>query len=438
MSNTSTMLLTEATSAKVDPKAIIKDPEQLRERGLNPDLYIAIVPAELGMAGKVNRNGRVYVPEEFVEQHGLVNQRVREEFVDGEENHPNFLQGPGFRIPGRLIHAETYVDESGVTRARGEFAMMNTTAGKDMLVYIEAGLPVGTSSRGRGKVEEHVLNEDSPFLALNPEREGETVALIREFKLERTPYDFVRDPSALTYAKGGDPRLEAIREMVSEQILTFFGMEETMPAPKNPEATGFSQEQLDAAVAEAKAQVLGEARIAAALALAEQLNPDAKPVEDIVAALEQVEARADELAEKLAEAQAQAVAEKTGLETKLDKLTEQVQALTEARAKIEREQALAQAIDSVCEASARPKAMREFLQNLASAGLVPDADKAKALAEQFEKTLKQSIEIATQEAETTAVDEAVDSPAPVSVDENTNPRVPVDVLAQAVAALSHN
>lgn len=435
MSNTTAISLVEAVSAEVDVSGIITDPEKLAERGLNPKHYIAIVPTELGMAGRVNRNGRIYVPEEFEAEHERLNERLKKDFVDSEENHPNFLSGPGFRIPARLISVETYKDKEGVTRSRGEFAMMNTTAGKDMLVYIEAGLPVGTSSRGRGKVESHVLDDDSPYLDMNPGMEGQTVALIREFKLQKTPYDFVRDPSAMTYTNGGDPRLEAIREMVSQEILQYFGMEETMPAPKNPEASGFSQEQLDAAVAEAKAQVLGEARIVAALALAEQLNPDNKPVDDIVSALEQIEARADDLATKLEAAQAQAVAEKTSLEEKLDKLSEQVEKLNRDRAELERKQALAEAVDAVCESSSRPKAMREFLEGLIGAGLVPDADKAKAAGEQFEKTLKQSIETVTPEAKVEAVDQNADSPTQTSVDETTTPRVSVDCLETAVAAL---
>ncbi len=219
-----------------------------------------------------------------------------------------------------------------------------------------------------------MLDEKSPYLELNREHEGKTVTLIRNFELDRTPYDFVRDPSAATFVAGGNPHLEAIREMVSEQILTFFGMEDTMPDPKNPpEVSGFTQEQLDAAVEEAKASVLGDARIVAALALAEQINPDNKPVEEIVAALEAVETKADELAEKLEAAQAKAVAERTSLEERLDSLNEQVGQLVAARDALQKAQALAEAVDKACETSTRPKAMREYLEGLQEDGLLADS-----------------------------------------------------------------
>jgi hypothetical protein len=439
MSNPTPIQLHEVASAKVDVSGIIKDPEVLRERGLNPDHYIALVPAELGKAGQVTKNDRLYIPEEFTGQHELLEGRLKHEFVDSEENHPNMLQGPGFRIPARLVHVETYVDEQGVTRSRGEFAMMNTTAGKDMLVYIEAGLPVGTSSRGRGIAERHVLDEKSPYLELNREHEGKTVTLIRNFELDRTPYDFVRDPSAATFVAGGNPHLEAIREMVSEQILTFFGMEDTMPDPKNPpEVSGFTQEQLDAAVEEAKASVLGDARIVAALALAEQINPDNKPVEEIVASLEAVETKADELAEKLEAAQAKAVAERTSLEERLDSLNEQVGQLVAARDALQKAQALAEAVDKACETSTRPKAMREYLEGLQEDGLLADSEKVAAQAARFESTLEKAMSTAAPEAKVEAADKDVDSPAPAKVvaTENTNPgHVTVDALRQAVAAV---
>lgn len=439
MSNQTPIALHEVSSAKVDVSGIIKDPEALRGRGLNPDLYIAIVPAELGKAGEVNENIRIYIPEEFVDEHAALEGRLKVEFVDSEENHPNMISGPGFRIPARLIHTETYVDERGVTRSRGEFAMMNTTAGKDMLVYIEAGLPVGTSSRGRGLAERHVLDEKSPYLELNREHEGKTVTLIRNFKLDSTPYDFVRSPSARTFAIGGNPRLEAIREMVSEQILNFFGMEDEMPNPQNPEVSGFTQEQLDAAVEEAKASVLGDTRIVAALSLAEQINPDNKPIEDVIAALEAIETKADELAEKLEAAQAKAVAEKTSLEEKLDKLSEQVEKLTRDRAELERKQALAEAIEKACESSTRPKAMREYLEGLQDDGLLVEAEKVSIQAARFETTLQKAMQTTTDEVKVEAADANADSPTPApkqAVTENTNPgHVTVDVLRQAVAAV---
>ena len=51
-----------------DGKARATICESVEDFGLDPDIYLAVVKAELGRAGVVNRNRRIYKVDEFVAQ----------------------------------------------------------------------------------------------------------------------------------------------------------------------------------------------------------------------------------------------------------------------------------------------------------------------------------------------------------------------------------
>tara|TARA_R110001599_G_scaffold279046_1_gene480329 strand:+ start:162 stop:1433 length:1272 start_codon:yes stop_codon:yes gene_type:complete len=180
--------LTEGVSKRA---VLCEDVEQF---GLDPDVYLAVIEAELGKAGIVNRNRRVYQVDEFVRQNELLIQRVAEEFVDGELGHPD--GGPTFDVPARLISVEVKEDGNTATSS-GRFGILATTSGRDVLTLFRAGMGVGTSSRGSGVVEEMVLEEGGPYSDANSELIGETVFLVKEFHLDT--YDLVRVPSAGTH-----------------------------------------------------------------------------------------------------------------------------------------------------------------------------------------------------------------------------------------------
>ena len=167
--------LTEGVSKRA---VLCEDVEQF---GLDPDVYLAVIEAELGKAGIVNRNRRVYQVDEFVRQNELLIQRVAEEFVD---------------VPARLISVEVKEDGNTATSS-GRFGILATTSGRDVLTLFRAGMGVGTSSRGSGVVEEMVLEEGGPYSDANSELIGETVFLVKEFHLDT--YDLVRVPSAGTH-----------------------------------------------------------------------------------------------------------------------------------------------------------------------------------------------------------------------------------------------
>mgnify|MGYP003637995203 CR=1 FL=1 len=177
-----------------EPTRIVEDVETL---SLDPDIYLAAINAELGRAGIVNKNGRIYRVDEFLQQNERLQARLDAgEFVDGELGHPE--SGATFEVPARLVSVSTMVDGNTAT-AEGTFAILNTTAGRDLLTLYRAGLDVGVSSRGSGLVEKVVLDESSEFIEANPGYIGRSVAIVSEFELDT--YDLVRVPSAGTFVK---------------------------------------------------------------------------------------------------------------------------------------------------------------------------------------------------------------------------------------------
>ncbi len=185
--------------------------EDVEELGLDPDIYIAIVSAELGRAGVVNRNGRIYQVKEFVNQNEKLGRRVSDEFVDGELGHPS--SGPTFEVPARLISVETKVDNE-TALATGKFAILNTSMGKDVLTLFKAGMEIGTSSRGSGILDEVELTSDSRYAEANPDFIGKKVGIVSDFLLDT--YDLVRVPSAGTRVLSIEEALENLSAMQKE------------------------------------------------------------------------------------------------------------------------------------------------------------------------------------------------------------------------------
>lgn len=188
-------LLTEDAS----PAAKLCEDVELYE--LDPDVYIAVVEAELGKAGIVNRNERIYQPEEFIRENMRLASRLADEFVDGELGHPR--GGPTFDVPARLLKVTTESAAPNTATALGTFGILATQTGRDVLTLYRAGMPIGVSSRGEGVLEEITIDEGGPYADLNPEYVGRAVNLVQSFSLDR--YDLVRVPSAGThlYNPGG-------------------------------------------------------------------------------------------------------------------------------------------------------------------------------------------------------------------------------------------
>jgi hypothetical protein len=184
--------------------------DAVKEAGLDPALFLAVVPGECGVAGRANGNNRIYVPEEVANEHARLCDEARSRFVDGERDHPD--AGPTWDVVTRLVDGSVAVLKDGSIKTSARFAILNTTIGRDLLVCWQAGVPVGVSSRGYGRVVEHVLDEKSPYAKMNPDRAGERVSLIQEYELEG--YDWVRTPSAGTFIEPPQREVgEALRKV---------------------------------------------------------------------------------------------------------------------------------------------------------------------------------------------------------------------------------
>ena len=170
--------------------------ESAEDKGLDTDLYLAVIKAELGRGGVVNMNNRIYDVNEFIRENNKLAKRVEEGFVEGELGHP--MGGPTFDVPVQLKEVYVDVDEDQNTAmASGSFAILNTQSGRDVLTLYNAGMPVGTSSRGTGTQELHTIDEDSPYYKANRKHLGKDVNEVKEFSL--LTYDLVRVPSAGTH-----------------------------------------------------------------------------------------------------------------------------------------------------------------------------------------------------------------------------------------------
>ncbi len=179
--------------------------EDVAALGLDPELYIAVIECDFGVAGIINMNRRVYPVADFRSENAALAARIKAgengvDLVDAEEDHPDW--NPTFKVPLAIVELRVDEDEAHPGKAaisRGRVAFLNTTHGRDMLVLYKAGLRIGFSSRGTGWCEDHLVDESSPYWDANEAYRNSWVGEVRGWKLET--YDAVRIPSAGTFAK---------------------------------------------------------------------------------------------------------------------------------------------------------------------------------------------------------------------------------------------
>lgn len=188
--------------------------EAVREAGLDPAIYAAVIPGECGTAGRVNANGRIYKIEESVPEHERLCERAGLEPNFGERDHPQ--AGPSWNVITRFLGGRTEILEDGSAKFYGNFGVLNSSLGQDMLVNWRAGVPIGVSLRARGIVEEHLINESSPYAKMNPDAAGRKVSLVSE--VEFIGYDWVRVPSAGTYLPPPDSNVTEALARLNEAV----------------------------------------------------------------------------------------------------------------------------------------------------------------------------------------------------------------------------
>lgn len=228
----------KARSGEAAIREVLREAQDVASHGLSHDEFIAVVDADLGAAGIVNGNRRIYVPARFVAENAALNHKAQAgEFIAAEAGHPEGL--PTFNVAAKIVSVEC-VDAQGnviqleavesegrtafrfpegveappVAKARGKLAFLRTSEGQDLWCCYRAGMELGTSSRSFGIPVPHKLEGDSPYLEANPDHEGETVDVIEGQEL--ITYDIVTVPSAGTFLQSA-PReaLEAFEHLTT-------------------------------------------------------------------------------------------------------------------------------------------------------------------------------------------------------------------------------
>lgn len=206
-----------------------KKATKVEDFGLSSDDYIAVVPTELGVAGKVNRNERVYPADRFVGENARLAAEIKAGvFSPAEAGHPD---APAtLNVAARLVDValedgagrplafnERAASMPSVVKATGKIAFLKTRAGEDLWTLYKAGMPLGMSSVSYGEAVPHKVEGDSPYAKENPEAIGRTIDIIEGQDLVR--YDVVVDPSASTYLRS-DEAARAAYESLRVQIPT--------------------------------------------------------------------------------------------------------------------------------------------------------------------------------------------------------------------------
>jgi len=362
---------------------IVEDVEAL---SLDPDIYLAAIQAELGRAGLVNKNGRIYKVSEFVGQNAALQNRLENgEFVDGELGHPE--AGATFEVPARLVSVSTVV-EGNTAKAEGVFAILNTTSGRDLLTLFRAGMDVGVSSRGSGVIEKLVLDESSEFIEANPEFLGRSVALVSEFELET--YDLVRVPSAGTFVKRErQDECEGAVEAVKELEMSDQNIEVVEEAPATAVDNVQAESDPLAMLNESQREVLLKIVEAVSFENPEAAN-DNRLAEEVAALREQLDV--DRERSSLNEAEVTA-------------LREEISSLRKEKEARELSDSLASAIEESVEGKRFSALVRRELNCLVESSMICSPD---AVAPHAERLFSMMEEAATPIAEP-VVQEAIDA-----------------------------
>lgn len=380
--------------------------EAVREAGLDPDLYLAVIPAEMGRAGRVNMNGRVYVPEELKAEHERLCREAAERFVEGGLGHSE--TGPTFDIPIRLLDGECVTESDGSLLAQGRVAVLNTQAGRDVLVLYRAGMPIGMSSDALARFTEQVIDAKSRYAKANPDFIGRKVVECSGLRLNK--YDVVRVASAGTHwAPPPETSVtEAYQRVIESKCLPELGSDPATQAVTEQQESVPMEIKTLAALMAAYPELMAQH----AQQVTEGLDPFAKLTPDqkaaVKVALEAVKTRPEAGADEAALLKAvreQADVDRArllDLERGLQSAKESLAAETGARKALEEKLARAEARQAVAEslgdtwAKGRKGAekIRAMVLEDFDAGRLKTVAEAQASAERLEKLVTESLALA--------------------------------------------
>lgn len=205
--------------------------DDVAKAGLDPELYHAVLPAELGRAGRVTKNGKLYLTGDYIEHCAKLNELASKSMVPGLDGHVyKHKDLDKFRnVAVRLLSVETEELDDGSVVAKGLIGLLKTSAGTDLFVCWRAGLALGMSQDSMVWCVPHKIDEESPYWAANQDHAGQVVKLSRIAVLHG--FDVVRFPGADTFVVPADTdvALESAFQRVLEHV--------TESAPERPVAT---------------------------------------------------------------------------------------------------------------------------------------------------------------------------------------------------------
>lgn len=188
---------------------------------------------EFGHAGKPTANGRLYPPPIWESNIGRLRPNLKERKVLGELDHPS----DGRTALQRASHVITDLRLEG-DRVIGEAEILDTSMGRDLKAILEAGVPVGISSRGYGSTK--------------PDGKGKEVVQ-EDYKL--VTFDFVAEPADSTaypevFFEGAEFPAE-LEELMDESKKPDEATEEeeTEESQETQESKGSEEESLEESVA---------------------------------------------------------------------------------------------------------------------------------------------------------------------------------------------
>ncbi|MFN3199987.1 MAG: hypothetical protein ACE366_16445 [Bradymonadia bacterium] len=194
--------------------------DDVAKAGLDPDLYHAVLPAELGRAGRVTKNGKLYLTSDYIEHCAKLNEMASKSMIPGLDGHVYKHRNlDKFRnVALRLLSVETEELDDGSVVAKGRIGLLKTSTGTDVFVCWKAGLPLGMSQDSMVWCVPHKIDEESPYWAANQDHAGKVVKLSRIAVLKG--FDVVRFPGADTFVMPADAEeaLESAFERVLERV----------------------------------------------------------------------------------------------------------------------------------------------------------------------------------------------------------------------------
>ncbi len=400
--------------------------DAVREAGLDPAVYLAVIPAEMARGGRVGENGRVYEPESLETHHTRLVQEAQATFITGEDGHPE-VAPEGFDVPVRFLGGDVVRESDGTILARGRFGVLNTTSGRDTLTCWRAGMPIGVSLDGLARLSEHVIDGKSRYAAANPALSGQRVVEAKLVGLNR--YDVVRMPSLGTRfaPPPSSPVAEAYRRVIESKCLPEAPADAAPVTESSPAQTGEQQEntmpdiktiqdleqefpQLVAQVRESADPMRGltpEQRERARKVLEAVKDPGAEQADWAKAIREQAEVDRARLADA---EKAQKVTE-----AKLVEATSKLDAITAELAREKTRAAVREALDTWAKGRRHAAGIVAKVREAFEAGKVADAAAATAEADSLDKLVTEALALGqvapppAAEPEAAPVTEARDS-----------------------------